>query len=119
MKIKLDKLVSMQQSLNRITSLELPPKVSYRLSKTLKKVLSELKDLEVERKKLFNKYAQPDEKGVPKVPEDKIETFSAEWATLLQEEVELEGIAKVTLPDDVKISAREAMDLEDLLELTE
>lgn len=124
MKIKLEKLFNMQTSLNRITNLELEPKISYRLSKILKKVIAELKDLEEQRQKLLTKYAVEtfDDKGEKtgkKVPDDKLEVFTAEWMVLLQEEVELEGVAKVAWSDSVKLTAKEVMDLEDILEINE
>ena len=118
-KLKLETIWTMQQSLNRVAGMQLETKISYRIAKIVKKMTAELKTVEEQRLKLIDKYAVADEKGAKQVPPDKIEEFGKEWTTLLQEEVELEGIVKVKLPNDVKLTPKEVMDLEEILELEE
>ena len=110
-------LYNMQASLNRVVAIELEPKVSYRISKILKKVVAELKDAEDERQKLFKQFALPDDEGKKRVPEDKIEAFTAAWQVILDEEVEL-GIQKcpISLLEGIKLTAREMMDLEPIID---
>ena len=75
MKLSLEKLLNMQQGVSRIAGLELEPKLSYRIAKILKKLVSELKIVEKERQKLIEKYGEKDEKGLKRVTEDNMESF--------------------------------------------
>ena len=115
--ITLEKLFTMQQSLSRIMNIPLEAKLSYRLSKILKKIIAELNDLESERQKLVSKFGEKDEKGNVKVKGENLTKFSDVWKSLLSEEVELD-IPKVPFEmiEKIQISSKELLDLEDLIE---
>ena len=124
MKLKLEAIWNMQQSLARIAGLELMPKESYRIAKALKKLSKEAQDINEQRLKIVDKFAKETynkegEKQGKQVPAEKLEEFSKEWDAFLQDEVEIEGLAKVKLPDGVKVTPKEVMDLEDILEIEE
>lgn len=126
MKLKLDTIWNMQQSLAKLADREISDfKASYRIAKILKKFTNELKTVEETRQKIVAKYAQPvldsegKETGSKRVPETKLEEFGKEWSAVLSEEVEIEGIVKVELPDDIKLTPREIADLEEILEIKE
>ena len=117
--MKLLTLFNMQTSLNRVVALELEPKTSYRVSKILRKVIAELKTLEDERQKLIKKYAVADDKGIKKVPDDKMEEFNKDWASLLEMEVKMDiELIPLDMLEGVKLSAKEMMDLDEIIDLT-
>ena len=117
--MKLLTLFNMQTSLNRVVALELEPKTSYRVSKILRKVIAELKTVEDERQKLIKKYAVADDKGIKKVPDDKMEEFNKDWASLLEMEVKMDiELIPLDMLEGVKLSAKEMMDLDEIIDLT-
>ena len=117
MNIELGKLFGMQAALNTLVGMPLEAKTSYRVSRMLKKIISELKDLDAERIKLVNKYGEKDDKGNTQVKPENIEKFNKDWAALLEMETELDS-PKIpfSMIETLKISARDMLALEDIIE---
>jgi len=71
-------------------------KLSYILSRIAKKINSELEDIDKERLKIVEKYADKDERGKNKItPDNRIllkdnEAFNKEWLDFLETEIELD-----------------------------
>jgi len=71
-------------------------KLSYILSKIAKKINSELEDIDKERLKIVEKYADKDERGKNKITSDNRillkdnEAFNKEWLDFLETEIELD-----------------------------
>jgi hypothetical protein len=87
----LGELKSIEESLRKITTLSLPVKVSYRLSKCLTKISKELGFLEEQRMNLVRKYGTAvEETGEIKVTTENMPDFVKEYNELLQEELRIE-----------------------------
>ena len=90
---------------------KLPVKPSYRLSKLVKKIESEMKHYQEERTKLLEKHCKKDEKGKPVIEKDVYqgiegnELFAKEHTELLSCECELDMMpVSITELGDAKIS---------------
>lgn len=103
--------------LNKLLTSPLPVKVSYRLSKIIKKLNDELTQFENSRQKLFEKYGTNDGQGAITVGEQNQAVFLKELNELLSETVELDDI-KIHLDDiaDIKFSAIEIAQLDPWLQ---
>ena len=91
MNFSLGEVYGLTRSLQKITSKELPIKISFRLYRFLKDCSSEMEILEKARVKLVDKYAAPEEDGKEKqVSDENREKFQEEFGNLLNEKVEIE-----------------------------
>ncbi|KKN52725.1 hypothetical protein LCGC14_0609620 [marine sediment metagenome] len=98
-KIILKDLVNSDASLQSLfTCRELSVKISYRLSKLIRKITTELQDFYEARTKLFNQYGETDEEGRITIPSKNVGVFQEEIDSILDEEIELQFI-KVSLSD--------------------
>ncbi|MBS5885154.1 hypothetical protein [Clostridium sp.] len=70
MKISNEKLANSIEVLNKITTIELPIKLSYAFSKNIIKINRELEVYNKERQRLIEKYGEKDEEGKLKVKEN-------------------------------------------------
>lgn len=70
MKLSNEKLANSIEVLNKITTMELPIKLSYAFSKNITKINRELEVYNKERQKLIEKYGEKDEEGKLKVKEN-------------------------------------------------
>lgn len=70
MKISNEKLANSIEVLNKITTIELPIKLSYAFSKNITKINRELEVYNKERQRLIEKYGEKDEEGKLKVKEN-------------------------------------------------
>lgn len=116
MRLKVERLFNIQNTIGRIMNMELPAKLSYRFSKIFKKIIFELKVVEEERKKLILKFGAKDDKGNTKVEANNLEAFNQEFAQILSEETDLE-IVKIPweLIKGLNITPKELMDLEEII----
>ena len=114
MKVKLEKIVNGKAALSKLLNEPLPIKASYRLSKIIRKVESELKDFEAKRFELIKKYgAEDQEKQTWTVIPENVETFTKEINDLLSLEISLELDAlHVEELGNASISATELLQLE-------
>jgi len=109
--IKLNSLVNAQDSLAKLITKELPIKTSYRLSKIISKVNSELKQFHKTRENLIKKYGVEDLKAktwqIPDDDEESKEKYQADVTELLDVDVELSGFSPLLITEfeGVKISA--------------
>lgn len=69
-KVSNEKLVSSAGVLSSLSTMQLPIKVSYAISKNIGKIEAELKVYNSERQKLIEKYSVKDEEGKTKVDEN-------------------------------------------------
>ena len=94
-KIKVGEIRFLINGLKKIIDKELPVRTAYKLSKITQAVNNEFNALEVARGNLIKKYAKKDEKtedprGEIKVDPEKEQEFFKEFATLLEEDVEID-----------------------------
>ena len=103
MQIKLGQLPMIHSSLSKLVQLSVPAKIYYRLSKNVRLVEQELKQLEEQRQKLAAKYEVPSLMPGQEPPEvqpsqEVIQAFNQEWIDLLNSEIEL-GLMQFTAED--------------------
>lgn len=115
MKFTLSELRVISPSIARLTSKELPLKLSYRLSRFLRKVTDELSIVEQERIRLVEKMGVESE-GKIIIPAEKSEEFKKVFGTLLAEEIDID-IAPVSLGElgDIQLSPQDLMNLEKII----
>lgn len=114
MKMKLREAISRYNNLAALTTQTYPTRLSYAISKNLKKLEDETKNYEEERKKVCERLAEKDEKGAPIIEDDKYvmtdankKTLSKEVDDLLNMEVEVEiQIVDVSVLDQCDTSER-------------
>ena len=102
MKVTLQQVLDAMPAVSQFAQKELPAKAAYRISKLVKKLNSEARDLQEQRNRLIEKYGHKVLKGeqwVMEVRPENIGAFMAELKTLLSEEVELEGVASIKFAD--------------------
>ena len=97
MKVKLLDLWSARFAFIKIFNFQFDDaKLSYILSRIAKKINSELEDIDKERLKIVEKYADKDERGKNKITSDNRillkdnEAFNKEWLDFLETEIELD-----------------------------
>ena len=92
MKIKLGELKVIEESLKKLITMSLPIKISYNLSKTLKKISDELTLFDEQKNILIRKYGTENvEKNLIEVIEpQKLVEFSKDINELLSVEIDLE-----------------------------
>ena len=97
----------------------MPIKLSYAIGRNLKKIASEMEDLEKARMDLIKKYGVADEKGGMQVTQENMEVFNKEYIELIAQEVEID-IWKLSLSKlsdaGVKISPAQVIALEDFID---
>jgi hypothetical protein len=119
MKVRLATIKTAQQGFAAIAQAALPIKVSYAVMKNLKKLVSELEDMEKVRVDLVKKYGVDDGKGIFNVTKENIDTFEKEYAEFLAQEVELDiwkiPFSKIS-ESTVKLTPQQMLELEDFIE---
>jgi hypothetical protein len=89
MKVALSSIVNSQQAIQHLLAEHLPVKLSYRLSKLVRKFAPEIEEFNKARDALLKEYGEQVEKGWQIKPEN-MEKFVTELNGILVEEVELE-----------------------------
>ena len=91
MKLALKELFSMEQSVSRVMSKELPYKLSYRLGKIVAKLQTEFRHINKTKEDIIKKYGTKDDKsGRYTVSKDNFEAFSDEFEKFLEEIIEFD-----------------------------
>ena len=119
MKIIVKELRAAEQALGRIINQPMDFKLSYRLLRTVKKILTAFNDLERMRVSLVKKYGLEEANGKIRVPENKREDFDKEVETELAKEMELDiGLIPRELLEvaQVKLSPAELVAIENFIE---
>ena len=114
MEFSLGEIYNLIRSLQKVTSKELPIKISFRLYKFLKKCSEEMEILEKSRVQLLDKYSAPYEEGEDKkIPDENKGKFQEEFGTLLNEKVEIE-FEPISIEDlgDIVISANDLIPMQ-------
>lgn len=129
MKIKITnrKLVENIKLIAQVSQKQLPPKVSFTLSRNTDHIDSVLKTYNKENEKLIEKYVEKDEHGKPELTDNRLdfvykedgdkEKFKADRDELLDIENEIE-IRKIKLDDlnDIQFSAAEFRAIDYMIE---
>lgn len=107
--------------LQKLKEMELPITQTFNVIKILKKVEDSAKDYFEAKGKLLKKYGKEDEKqpGRFEILKENIENFNKEISELLELKIELNGLKKVQLTSDTKVSAQFLMHLEEFVEVKE
>ena len=118
MKVTLNELQRGFVSLGKLANQDMRLKVADQLGRIAKAAESEMKNLEDLRIKLIKRIGNEDAEGNYTVPADAMEAFTAEMTELLDVSVELPGerIKLDSLPDGVRLSAIDLINLDWLLE---
>lgn len=95
MNITVGDLIAIRKDLESIFNQELPIKTSWNLSKIIKKIEEYYGDFETNRIKILKEYVSD---GETKVPDDKIDEFSAKINELLNIEIDL-GCDPISIDD--------------------
>jgi uncharacterized protein (UPF0248 family) len=113
MRIKLRQLFEAREVFNKIFNEPLEVKLSYRISKISKKINSELKDIEMQRISLIQKYAdeqtkEEKEKRTPQKVTKKLHELIKEFEAFLdtEEEIDIQPIP-FELLTSLKLSAND------------
>jgi hypothetical protein len=119
MKLTLNELQRGFTSLGKLANQDLPLKVGYWLGRIAKTAEAEMKTLEDARIKLVKRLGEDDGEGNYTIPADAMEAFTAEMTELLEVSIELPGerIKLESLPDGVKLSAIDLINLDWLFEV--
>ncbi len=106
----LGELVNARPSLMKLFNADLPVKMAWSLSKTIKSIEAELNHYEEQRQGLVKKYSGDSKE----VPQDKMTSFLSDFKTLqeIKVEVEVTPIRVDALADSVKFSSVDMMRLE-------
>jgi len=113
MKIKLRQLFEAREVFNRIFNEPLEVKLSYRISKISKKINSELKDIEMQRVSLIQKYAdeqtkEEKEKKAPQRVTKRLDELVKEFEGFLNTEEEIDiQLIPFELLEHIKLSAND------------
>ena len=118
MKLTLNELQRGFVSLGKLANQDLPLKTGYWLGRIAKASEAEMKTLEDSRIKLVKRLGVEDEAGNYTIPADAMEAFNAEMTELLEVSIDLPGerIKLESLPDGVKLSAIDLINLDWLFE---
>jgi len=119
MKIKLGKLQEAKGIFDKIFNEPMDIKLSYRLGKIARKINSELADIDKERIKLVEKYADPVEEGKPKQVKTNVREFIKDFTALLdtEEELDIQLIPlDLLLNSGIKISSNDMATIADFIE---
>jgi hypothetical protein len=120
MTLTLAQIKNAELSITKLLTSPLPVRISYRLSKVVKIISTELQQFEELRQKLVEKYGEVDSSGMVTVTQTNQPQFLAEINGLLDEVIEFPDV-KINLDDlgDVKLSAVEMTTLEPWISETE
>ena len=121
MKIKLKKLYEGMGVLREVGSQTMPIKMSIKISKLMKAIFVEVEEIEKKRLELITKY-KDDTKSKGQnitIKEDKIADFQKEFATILDEEIEIK-IEKISIKEietaNINLTPIHLIALEDFIE---
>jgi len=119
MKLTLAEIRWMQRGLTTITSMPLPIRISYKLSKLINFFNEEMAAMEQARTDLIKKLSveNPEKPGELRVTSENEEKFREEFSQLLQEEVNIDftPIRLKELGEDIKISPVELYSLSKII----
>lgn len=90
MQVKLSEVYNSIEPLNKLSEMQLPLTVSYKLVKIVKKLNDEIESIEKMRQKLIKKHGKEEENGAVTVPEEKKQDFINEFTTLLNTKIKLD-----------------------------
>lgn len=90
MKIKLEQIDAVKNSLKVLLSKEVPIKAAFKLSKLTKQLDKELTDLEDHRRKLVHKYGTDVGDGKMQVDANKRDAFIEDYRALLSVEIDID-----------------------------
>jgi uncharacterized lipoprotein YehR (DUF1307 family) len=121
MLFKLSDVFNITRSLPKLAEKELSIRVAYRLSKLLKECAEEMETLEKLRVKLVEKYAKKSEDNEEpnkeiKVADENIEKFQIEFASLLNEEVDID-FEPISMQDlgDIQMTTNDLLNLSKII----
>lgn len=110
-KIKLRELRDITTSLVKLVTMDLPAKISYRMTRLVKLIKGELQDLEEVRVELVKKHGIQTEQGI--VVKENIEEFNKDFNEILDEEIEITFIpVNLSSIGEKNLSALDMLNLE-------
>lgn len=113
MKIKLSEIYAANSAFIKITNQDLPIRLAFRLGQDVRIISEIFRDVEAQRLKLVNKLGAPNADGQTQVTQENMKTFTDEFSTLLEEEVDL-PIQPINLDElgAVTLTPKEVLTLE-------
>lgn len=113
--MKLKNILEAQESLSKISQMDLPLSYAYSLSKLIKKCEEELTIFNKLKNDLIVKNGVENEDGNYILKDtDALHEVNSQIEEVLNQEVE--GINKISLPKDIKLSAQDLFALENFIE---
>ena len=114
-------LLNARDTLNELAGIKLPPRLSLKVARSAQRMFEAMKELQKERSKLLKAYAEQDDKGEPRLDDEKKFVFSdqpafkKEMEEALDEECEIEftPIQLRHIPKKIEFTAVEANALVD------
>ena len=102
-------------ALNKLIDEPLPVAKSYKLVKLVRQLEEKSEVFSTAKKKLLEKYGKPGEDGQYKINKGSEEEFSQQYNELVAIEEEYD-FDKISLPDDIKITTKDLLMLEELID---
>jgi len=90
MQVKLSEVYNSIESLNKLSEMQLPLPISYKLVKLLKQLSNEIEAIEKLRQKLIKKHGKEDETGNITVTEENKQEFLNEFSALLNTKINID-----------------------------
>ena len=111
--IKLIQIKSVENSLVKLLSTDLPIKTAYRLSKLAKSIKKELEHIEEFRVNLVKKHGTVDDKGNTNVTPENLPAFNKDYSDLMNTECQVSFFEiKIHELGDAKLSALDILNIE-------
>jgi hypothetical protein len=119
MNVKLLTIIESQKAIEQLLDKHLPVKTAYRLQKALRKVMAEITEFNEARQRLIEQMSgDPNESGNIFVKEELIPEFKIKIQELVDQDVELEGVFKISINEleGLDFTIRDMMYLDFLIE---
>jgi len=119
MKVKLGTIQLAQSGFVTLMKSSMPIKLSYAVSKNVRKIATEAEDIEKFRQELIKKYGKEDGKGGIQVTPENSEVFNKEYGEFMDQEIEID-LWKISLSKmaeaGVRITPEQMLSLEDFID---
>lgn len=114
--MKLIKIVSAVNNLDKLSTLELPAKESFNIVKMLMEIEPHIQNYHTQRNKLLSKFGDSEDGKEYQIKAENKDKFIAELKDLEEIEIEL-TFEKINIPEDVKIKASDMINILDFIKV--
>lgn len=114
--MKLIKIVSAIDNLDKLTTLELPAKESFKVVKLLMEIEPHIQNYHAQRNKLLAKFGESEDGKEYQIKAENKDKFIKELKDLEDIEIELK-FEKINIPADIKIKASDLINILDFIKV--